>query len=76
MSNEYHDEYDPFEYAEQLGHVDELTRGDFTDPTVERAKTESELRLSRRDLLVKGGVGAAAVDFAQLRSRHASSQTL
>lgn len=61
MSNEYHDEYDPFEYAEQLGHVDELTRGDFTDPTVERAKTESELRLSRRDLLVKGGAGAAAV---------------
>lgn len=59
MSNEH--EYDPFEYAEQLGQVDELTRGDFTDPTVERAKTASELRLNRRDLLVKGGVGAAAV---------------
>ena len=61
MSDEHHDEYDPFEYAEQLGHVDELTRSDFSDPAVSRAKTESESRLNRRDLLVKGGAGAAAV---------------
>ncbi|HEU0246898.1 MAG TPA: extracellular solute-binding protein [Gaiellaceae bacterium] len=61
MSNEYYGDYDPYEYADQIGYVDELTRGDFTDPTVERAKTPSELRLSRRELLVKGGAGAAAV---------------
>jgi putative spermidine/putrescine transport system substrate-binding protein len=59
MSEEY--DFDPYEYAVELGYVDELTRGDFTDPTVERAKTESDLRLSRRDLLVMGGAGAAAM---------------
>ncbi|MGH3143963.1 MAG: hypothetical protein ACRDO9_12670, partial [Gaiellales bacterium] len=54
-------EFDPFEYAEQLGYVDELTNNDFTDPAAERAKSPAELRVSRRDLLLKGGVGAAAV---------------
>src|SRR6266508_3328729 len=56
-------EFDPQEYADQLGYTDELTRGDFTDPTVLRAETpEERLRgLTRRDLLVKGGVGAAAL---------------
>ena len=60
MSEEFF-EFDPHEYAEQLGYTDELTRSDLSDPTVERAKTKSELAMSRRDLLVKGGVGAAAV---------------
>ena len=56
-------EFDPYEYADQLGYTDDLTRGDFSDPTVTRAETKEErIRgLTRRDLLVKGGVGAAAV---------------
>ena len=58
MSEEH--EFDPTEYAEQLGHVDELTTNDFTDPAAERAKSPGELRVSRRDLIVKGGIGAAA----------------
>ncbi len=53
-------EFDPQEYAEQLGYVDEQTRNDFTDPAAERAQSPGELRVSRRDLLVKGGIGAAA----------------
>ena len=52
-------EFDPFEYAEQLGYTDELTKNDFTDPAAERAETKSGL--TRRSLLVKGGVGAAAL---------------
>jgi putative spermidine/putrescine transport system substrate-binding protein len=59
MSEEF--EFDPYEYAEQLGYTDELTRSDFSEPGVEKAKTKDELRMSRRDLLVKGGVGAATV---------------
>ncbi len=51
--------FNSIEYAEELGHTDELTRNDFTDPTVPRAETKSGL--TRRDLIVKGGVGAAAV---------------
>jgi putative spermidine/putrescine transport system substrate-binding protein len=54
-------EFDPTEYADQLGHVDELTKNDFTDPAAERAQSPAELRVSRRDLLKKGGLGAAAV---------------
>jgi putative spermidine/putrescine transport system substrate-binding protein len=51
-------DYDPREYAEQLGYVDELTRSDFTDPSAARATTPG---MSRRELLKRGGVGAAAV---------------
>ena len=55
-------EFDPYEYADQLGYTDELTRGDFSDPAADRAVSpEERRRLSRRDLLVKGGVGAAAL---------------
>lgn len=56
-------EFDPQEYADQLGYTDELTRGDHSDPTVQRAETPEERRrgLTRRDLLVKGGAGAAAL---------------
>jgi putative spermidine/putrescine transport system substrate-binding protein len=57
----YNDEFDPHEYAEQLGYVDELTKGDHTEKGVERGKTPSELRMSRRDVLAKGAVGAATV---------------
>ena len=54
--------FDPYEYAEQLGYTDELSRNDFTDPSVTRASTEREPSgLNRRDLLVRGGVGAAAL---------------
>lgn len=52
-------EFDPYEYAEQLGHTEELARHDLSDQNVERAVTKSGL--NRRDLLVKGGVGAAAL---------------
>lgn len=61
MSGEFHGEYDPFEYAEQLGYTDQLTRGDHSDPTAIRAETPESKALSRRDLIVKGGIGAAAV---------------
>jgi putative spermidine/putrescine transport system substrate-binding protein len=54
MSNEH--EYDPFEYAELLAQGQELGRHDMSEPR----KTE-DAGLTRRDLLVKGGVGAAAV---------------
>jgi putative spermidine/putrescine transport system substrate-binding protein len=50
-------ELDPYEYAEQLGYTDELGKHDMSDPTIERATT----KLNRRDLMVKGGLGAAAL---------------
>lgn len=53
-------EFDPQEYADQLGYTDELTRGDHSDPAAARAETR-ESRMSRRSLLAKGGLGAAAV---------------
>ena len=54
-------EFDVHEYAEQLGYTDELGRHDFSDPNLERATTKSSRGLSRRDLVVKGGLGAAAL---------------
>ena len=56
-------EFDPQEYADQLGYSDELGRGDYSDPNVVRAESPEtrRRRLSRRELLVKGGLGAAAV---------------
>ena len=54
-------EFDVHEYAEQLGYTDELGRHDMSDPNIERATTKSSRGLSRRDLLVKGGLGAAAL---------------
>jgi putative spermidine/putrescine transport system substrate-binding protein len=53
-------EFDVHEFAEQLGYTDELGKHDMTDPNVERATTKSS-RMSRRDLVVKGGLGAAAL---------------
>jgi len=58
--------YDPQEYADQLGYTDELGRGDHSDPALVRAETPEERRrgLTRRELLVKGGLGAAALSTA------------
>jgi len=54
--------FDPQEYADQLGYTDELGRGDHSDPSLVRAETPEERRgLTRRDLLVRGGLGAAAL---------------
>lgn len=53
-------EFDPYEYAEQLGYTDELGMHDMSDRTIERATTKSS-GISRRDLVVKGGLGAAAL---------------
>ncbi len=59
-------EFDPQEYADQLGYTDELGRGDYSDSTAVRAETPEERRrgMTRRELLVKGGLGAAAITGA------------
>lgn len=55
-------DFDPYEYAEQLGYTDELSANDFTDRSVTRASSTKESDgWSRRDLLLRGGVGAAAL---------------
>jgi putative spermidine/putrescine transport system substrate-binding protein len=58
--------FDPQEYADQLGYTDELGRGDHSDPTIVRADTPEERRrgMTRRELLIKGGLGAAALTSA------------
>src|SRR5438067_6064451 len=55
--------YDPQEYADQLGYTDELGRGDHSDGSLVRAETPEERRrgMTRRELLVKGGIGVAAI---------------
>ena len=55
--------FDPQEYADQLGYSDELGRGDYSDPNVVRAESPETRRrgVTRRELLVKGGLGAAAL---------------
>ena len=53
-------DYDPHEYARQLGYLDELTKNDFTEPGAVRATTDRS-GISRRELLKRGGVGAATV---------------
>jgi putative spermidine/putrescine transport system substrate-binding protein len=79
--------FDPSEYADQLGYADELGRNDFTDPTAVRAETPEERRrgLTRRDLLVRGGAGAAAITgvgalagpaAAKLQSSRATTLTM
>jgi putative spermidine/putrescine transport system substrate-binding protein len=52
--------FDPYEYAEQLGYADELTVNEFTDRSVTRATTGTD-GISRRELLLRGGAGAAAI---------------
>src|SRR5438128_11527263 len=55
--------FDPMEYADQLGYTDELVKGGYADPNGIRAQPPEERRrgLTRRELLVKGGLGAAAI---------------
>jgi putative spermidine/putrescine transport system substrate-binding protein len=55
MSEEF--EYDPFEYAEAVADGEDLGRSDLSEPR----RTEDGEGLTRRDLLVKGGVSAAAI---------------
>ncbi len=52
-----HDEYDPFEFAQELAAGRDLGRSDLSEPR--RGEDESR-GLTRRDLLVRAGVGAAA----------------
>src|SRR5829696_2611716 len=54
-------EFDVHELAEQLGYTDELGKHDMSDPNIERAETKESRRLSRRELVKRGGVGAAAL---------------
>ena len=55
MPEEY--EFDPSEHAKELAANQDLGRGDYSEP---RPKEESG-GMTRRDLLVRGGVGAAAI---------------
>src|ERR1700681_3978336 len=66
MSESKQVEFDPFEYADQLGYVDELGRGDHSDESVVRAESPESRRqgLTRRELFVKGGIGAMALSGA------------
>ena len=52
------EEYDALEIAKELQANSELGRSDFSEP---RAEDEPSGGMTRRDLLVRGGVGAAAV---------------
>jgi putative spermidine/putrescine transport system substrate-binding protein len=55
MSGEY--EYDPFEYAKELEAGEDLGRSDLDEPR----RGDDQGGVNRRDLLVRAGVGAAAV---------------
>jgi putative spermidine/putrescine transport system substrate-binding protein len=68
--------FDPQEYADQLGYTDELGRGDHSDPTLVRAESPEERRrgMTRRELLVKGGFGAAAIAGAGALSGTAAAR--
>jgi hypothetical protein len=68
--------FDLQEYADQLGYTDELGRNDFTDPTAIRAETPEERRrgLTRREVLIKGGVGVAALSGAGALAGGASAK--
>jgi putative spermidine/putrescine transport system substrate-binding protein len=56
MSEEY--EYDPFEYAQALADGEDLGGSDLSEP---RRTEEDSAGVTRRDLLIRGGVGAAAL---------------
>lgn len=68
--------FDPQEYADQLGYTDELGRGDHSDPTLVRAVTPEDRRrgMTRRELLVRGGMGAAAIAGAGTLSGTAAAR--
>ena len=56
MSEDF--EYDPYEYARELAAGEELGRSDLSEPSPAHDETRG---LSRRELLKRGAVGAAAV---------------
>src|SRR3989442_8783 len=60
-----HDEHDPFEYARLLQESEDLGRSDFSEPR----------GISRRELLKRGAVGAAAVSGAGALAGTAAAQT-
>ena len=70
--------FDPQEYADQLGYTDELGRGDHSDPSLVRAETPEERHrgLTRRELLVKGGLGAAAIAGRRLAGGDCGGQVV
>jgi putative spermidine/putrescine transport system substrate-binding protein len=56
MSEEYG--YDPFEYAQALAEGEDLGGSDLSEP---RRTEDDSGGVTRRDLLIRGGVGAAAI---------------
>ena len=56
MSGEW--EYDPYEYAEELAAGEDLGRSDLSRP---RGAEDERGRLDRRELIARGGAGAAAI---------------
>jgi len=68
MSNEHHDEYDPFEYAKEFAAGEDLGRSDFSEPRQPSALTRSEL-------LKRGAVGAAAISGAGALAGTAAAET-
>jgi putative spermidine/putrescine transport system substrate-binding protein len=68
--------FDPQEFADQLGYTDELGKGDHSDPALVRAETpEGRRGMTRRELLVKGGLGAAALTGAGALAGSAAAKT-
>jgi hypothetical protein len=66
------EEYDPLELAKDLQANSDLGRSDFSEP---RAADEPSGGMNRRDLLVRGGVGAAAVAGAGMLGGAAAAAT-
>jgi putative spermidine/putrescine transport system substrate-binding protein len=66
------EEYDALEIAQDLQANSELGRSDFSEP---RAEDEPSGGLNRRELLVRGGVGAAAVAGAGMLGGAAAAAT-
>ncbi len=65
------EEYDPLEVAKDLQANSDLGRSDFSEPRAD----EPSGGMSRRDLLVRGGVGAAAVAGAGMLGGAAAAAT-
>ncbi len=65
------EEYDPLEIAKDLQANSDLGRSDFSEPRAD----EPSGGMSRRDLLVRGGVGAAAVAGAGMLGGAAAAAT-
>jgi putative spermidine/putrescine transport system substrate-binding protein len=70
MSGEY--EYDPFEFAKELAAGEDLGRSDLSEP---RRREDEHGGMSRRDLLVRAGVGAAAAGSLGALAGPAAAET-